>query len=142
MVWMNEREQLIEKLVMTMHLSVPERLALSPASVRYTEVAAIVARVLENSGYFPPGARPWQEGNVVHEGAILQQLSTGGVRLTLQRSHPISPTVLAAKKESDFRSARAAIRAFIRSEWPKGSMELPLRDLEFWFFDVCVFTRT
>ena len=57
MVSMNEREQLIEKLVTTMHLSVPERLALSPNNVRYTEVAAVVARVLENSGYFPPGAR-------------------------------------------------------------------------------------
>jgi hypothetical protein len=33
-----------------MHLSVPERLALSSNNVRYTEVAAVVARVLENSG--------------------------------------------------------------------------------------------
>jgi len=38
MVSMNEREQLIEKLVTTMHLSVPERLALSPNNVRYIEV--------------------------------------------------------------------------------------------------------
>ena len=120
MVSMNEREQLIEKLVTTMHLSVPERLALSPKNVRYAEVAAVVARVLEDSGYFAPGARPWQEGNVVHEGAILQKLPRRGFRLTLQRSHPIASTVLAAKKESDFRSARAAIRAFIRSEWQKG----------------------
>jgi hypothetical protein len=50
MVSMNDREQLIEKLVTTMHLSVPERLALSSNNVRYTEVAAVVARVLENSG--------------------------------------------------------------------------------------------
>jgi hypothetical protein len=44
---MNQREQLIEKLVTTMHLSVPERAALSTKSVRYSEVAAVMARVLE-----------------------------------------------------------------------------------------------
>jgi hypothetical protein len=117
---MNEREQLIEKLVTTMRLSVPERAALSTNSVRYSEVATVVARVLEDTGYFPPNARPWQQGNIVHEGAILQKLSGGGFRLTLQRSHPIGPTVLAAKRESDFQNARAAIKAFISSEWPKG----------------------
>jgi hypothetical protein len=117
---MNEREKLIEKLVTTMHLSVPERLALSTDSVRYFEVAAVVQRVLEDTGYFPPNARSCQEGNVVHEGAILQKLSGGRFRLTLQRSHPIAPTVLAAKRESDFPSAKAAIKAFISSEWPKG----------------------
>ena len=94
MVSMNEREQLIEKLVTTMHLSMPERLTLSP-NVRYAEVAAAVARVLENSGYFPPGARPWQEGNLVHEGAILQRLSNRRFRLILQRGHPTNPAVLA-----------------------------------------------
>ena len=117
---MNEREQLIEKLVTTMHLSVPERLALSSKNVRYTELAAVVARVLENSGYFPPGARPWQEGKIVHEGAILQKLSNRQFRLILQRSHPTAPAVLAAKKERDFVFARNAIRAFVRSEWPNG----------------------
>jgi hypothetical protein len=127
MVSMNEREQLIEKLVTTMHLNMPERLALSPKSLRYSEVAAVVARVLEDTGYFPPGAQPWQEGNVVHEGAILQKLPGGGFRLTIQRSHPIAPTVLAAKKESDFRYAGAAIRAFIRSEWPKGIDGIAIR---------------
>jgi hypothetical protein len=120
MVSMNEREQLIEKLVTTMHLNVPERAALSTDTVRYSEVAAVVEHVLEDTGYFPPNARPWQEGNVVHEGAILQKLSGGGFRLTLQRSDPIIPSVLAAKKESDFQDAGAAIKAFIRSEWPRG----------------------
>ena len=117
---MNEREQLIEKLVTTMHLSVPERTALSTDSIRYSEVAAAVARVLEVTGYFPPNARPWQEGNVVHEGAILQKLSGGGFRLTLQRSHPFAPKILAEKRESDYQNASAAVKAFISAEWPQG----------------------
>jgi hypothetical protein len=118
--WMNERKRIIEKLVTEMHLSVPERAAVSSNTVRYSEVAAVIIRVLKETGYFPPNARPWQEGKVVHEGAILQQLSNRRYRLTLQRSHPTAPTVLAAKKESDYMLARTAVRAFVRSEWPNG----------------------
>jgi hypothetical protein len=123
---MNQREILVEKLVTTMHLNVPERAILSN-SVRYSEVTKVVARVLAETSYFPPNARPWQEGAVVHEGAILQKLPGGGFRLTLQRSHSIAPTVLADKKESDFRHASAAIKAFIRAEWPKGIDGVPIR---------------
>lgn len=117
---MRERKKLVERLVTEMHLSVPERAALSPKSVRYSEVAAVITRILNETGYFPPDARPWQEGKVVHEGAILQKLSKRRFRLTLQRSHPTAPNVLAARKERDYVLARTAIRAFVRSEWPKG----------------------
>jgi hypothetical protein len=115
---MSEREKLVEKLVTEMHLSVPERAGLK--TVGYSEVAAIVTRILNATGYFPPNARPWQEGKLVHEGAILQKLSSGQFRLTLQRSHPAAPHMLAAKKERDYMFARNAIRAFVRSEWPNG----------------------
>jgi hypothetical protein len=76
--------------------------------------------VLNETGYFPPNARPWQEGKVVQEGAIPQRLSNRRFRLILQRSHSSAPAVLAAKKERDFVFARNAIRAFVRSEWPNG----------------------
>jgi hypothetical protein len=117
---MNEREQLVEKLVREMHLNVPERSALSPPSVRYAEVAAVIERVLDEAEYFPPNARPWQEGRLVYEGAILQKLSNRKFRLTLQRSHAIAPHVLAEKRVRDYVLAATAIRAFIRSTWPKG----------------------
>jgi hypothetical protein len=117
---MTEREKLVDRLVTEMHLSVPERAALSSKSIGYSEVAAVITRVLNETGYFPPNARPWQEGKIVHEGAILQKLSNRRFRLILQRSHPTAPAVLAAKKEQDFVFARNAIRAFVRSEWPNG----------------------
>jgi hypothetical protein len=116
---MNDREQLIEKLVTIWHLNVPERAALSPRTVRYREVAAVVERVLEATGYFPPNARPWQEGNLVCEPAILQKLSAGAYRLTLQRSQALAPTVLAEKREFDFHNAETAIKAFIAVKWPR-----------------------
>jgi hypothetical protein len=117
---MTEREQLVEKLVREMHLSVPERSALSPRSVRYSEVAAVIRRTLDEAGYFPPNARPWQEGKLVHEGAILQKVSDWKFRLILQRSHLVAPRVLAATKERNYLFAGTAIRAFVRAEWPNG----------------------
>jgi hypothetical protein len=98
---MSEREQLVEKLVREMHLNVPERAALSPSSVSYAEVAAVIERVLDETEYFPPDARPWQEGSLVYEGAILQKLSNCKFRLTLQRSHTVAPQVLAEKSSHD-----------------------------------------
>ncbi len=117
---MTEREKLVERLVTEMHLNVRERAALSSKSIDYSEVATVITRALNETGYFPPSAHPWKEGKVVHEGAILQKLSNGRFRLILQRSHPTAPTVLAAKRGRDFVFARNAIRAFVRSEWPKG----------------------
>jgi hypothetical protein len=117
---MSERKELVARLVTQMHLSAPDRNSLCPQSVRYAEVAAVIAQVLNETGYFPSNARPWQEGQVVREGAILQKLSRRRFRLILQRSQPSAPTVLAARKESEYRFARTAISAFVDSEWPKG----------------------
>jgi hypothetical protein len=117
---MTEREKFVERLATEMHSSVPERAALSSKSISYSEVTTAITRVLNQTGYFPPNARRWQEGKVVQEGAILQRLSNRRFRLILQRSHPSAPAVLAAKKERDFVFARNAIRAFVRSEWPNG----------------------
>jgi hypothetical protein len=94
--------QLIEKLVRTGHLNVPERLALGSATINSTEVAEVVMRVLEGTGSFPENVKPWAQGHVVHEGAILQKGSDGKIRLILQRHHPLSPTVLAEQKSNRF----------------------------------------
>jgi hypothetical protein len=81
---------------------------------------SVLIITVPDTGYFPPNARPWQEGKAVQEGAIPQRLSNRRFRLILQRSHSSAPAVLAAKKERDFAFARNAIRAFVRSEWPNG----------------------
>jgi hypothetical protein len=117
---MSEREQLIEKLVCEMHLNVSERAALLPKTVSYSELGAVIRRTLQETGYFPPNARPWQEGKPVYEGAILEKVSNRKFRLTVQRSHPTAPHVLAAKKERNYLLVATAIRAFIRATWPNG----------------------
>jgi hypothetical protein len=115
-----QREQFVEKLVNTMHLNVPERLALSPSTVSYSEVAVVIARVLDRCGSFPENARLWQPGCVVDERTMLHKLPDGRIRLTRQRHHPIAPQKLAEKKEADFNNLESAITAYIQSEWPRG----------------------
>jgi hypothetical protein len=121
-----QRMQLIEKLVRTGHLNVPERLALGSATINSTEVAEVVTRVLEDTGSFPENAKPWEQGHAVHEGAMLQKSSDQKIRLILQRHHPLSPTVLAEQKVTDFREAQAAVEAFIRAEWPANIDGIPI----------------
>jgi|HubBroStandDraft_2_1064218.scaffolds.fasta_scaffold3189701_1 hypothetical protein len=40
-------------------------------SVSVDEVAAVVKRLLERYGVFPPNAKPWQPGEIVFEGFFL-----------------------------------------------------------------------
>jgi ankyrin repeat protein len=65
------RETLIEKLVVSLHLNVPERRMLGSDCVSVEEVAAVVKRLFERNGVFPPIAKPWQPGEVVFEGFFL-----------------------------------------------------------------------
>jgi hypothetical protein len=114
---MNQRKILIEKLVKTGHLNVPERLALRTESVLSSEVAEVITRVLEITGFFPEAARAWTQGEPVHERALLQR-SSESVRLIQQRADPVHPTVLREQKITDFVDAKSAIDGFIKAEWP------------------------
>jgi len=114
------REDLLEKLVTTLHLSVSEREALGLPSVPIGEVAAIVKRLLETNGIFPISAKAWQPGQPVFEGFFLVRKPQGGIRLVVQRSDPIHPTVLADQKSWDYDNVDDAISRFICSEWSSG----------------------
>lgn len=114
------REELLEKLVSTSHLNVPDRKALGLASVPTSEIAVILKRLLEHNGVFPMTARVWKPGELVFEGFFLLKKPEGGVRLCCQRAHPIRPTVLADQKSWEYDNVDDAISSFIRSEWSSG----------------------
>jgi len=52
------REALLEKLVVSLHLNMPERQMLGSDAVSVEEVAAVVKRLLDKNGVFPPNAKP------------------------------------------------------------------------------------
>jgi hypothetical protein len=115
-----QRENLLEQLVVSLHLNVPERQILGAHSVSAKEIAAIVKRLLETKGVFPPSAKPWAPGETVFEGFFLVKQPSGGVRLAWQRHHPINPYILADQGSSDFANVDDAIWTFIRKEWSNG----------------------
>ena len=114
------REELIEKLVVSLHLTVPERQLLGSDCLSVAEVAAVVKRMLALHGVFPPHARPWKPGEAVFEGFFLMKRPAGRVEMAWQRSNPIKPTELAEQRSTDYGDIDQAISMFIDSEWGKG----------------------
>ena len=114
------REALVEKLVVSLHLNVSERRLLGSGCVSVEEVAAVVKRLFEQDGHFPPIARHWQPGDLVFEGFFLVQRPDGKVEMAWQRSNPINNTELAEQSSSEYADLDEAISAFIESEWRRG----------------------
>ena len=115
-----DRETLIEKLVVSLHLNVVERRLLGSDCVSVGEVATVVKRLLEQNGVFPPIARLWKPGEVVFEGFFLVRRPDGKVQMAWQRSNPIKPTELADRSSCDYDDLDEAVSRFIESEWSKG----------------------
>ena len=56
---MSSRESLLEKLVASQQLGMPERQRWGPSSVKIEEILAIVKRLLNRDGVFPVRAKKW-----------------------------------------------------------------------------------
>jgi hypothetical protein len=121
-----ERDLLIEKLVTTAHLNVPERLALGSDPVNASEVAAVIIAVLNKTGTFPETAKPWSEGHIVDERIILQRLPEGKVRMIQQRGHAVDPARLAEQKVTDFDDIVSAVESLMKIEWSIGIDGIPV----------------
>jgi hypothetical protein len=122
----SERNLLIEKLVTTGHLNVPERLALGSDPLMASEVSAVVISILKTTGTFPKGAKPWSPDHVVDERAILQSLPDGKLRLIQQRANAIDPGRLAQQKVTDFDDIESAVKSLIKVEWGKEIDGIPI----------------
>ena len=67
------REALLEKLVVSLHLNVPERRILGSDCVSVDDVAAVVKRLLERNGLFPPNAIPVRNTGEMSFRGVLSQ---------------------------------------------------------------------
>jgi hypothetical protein len=76
-----DRKTLLDRLVLTRHLNVPERQALGAGHVSAVELQETIAALLSEHRYFPPDVRPWEPGNACYEGFILELLPDGHARL-------------------------------------------------------------
>ena len=120
------REALLEKLLVSLHLSVPERQTLGTTPIDAEEIAVVVKRLLERNGVFPSHATSWKPGETVFEGFFLVKHQDGTVTMNWQRSNPVRPTELADRGSAKFDDVDAAITAFIQREWSNGIDGIPL----------------
>ncbi len=114
------KQELLEKLVATWHLSVSEREILGTSTVPRNEIAAIVKAMLVSNRRFPMDAAPWEPGKAVFEGASLYLQPNRNVRVLLQHANPASPFALAHSRELQFSKIDDAIKFFIDTEWKNG----------------------
>ena len=110
-----DREALIEKLVVSLHLSVSERHLLGSDSVSIEELSRAVKRVFGKHDLFPPHARLWQSGQSVFDGFVLIRQPDG--KLSWQRSNPGNPAELADRGSIVFDNPDEAIVSFIDRQW-------------------------
>jgi hypothetical protein len=106
------REELIERLVTTGHLNVPDRRALG--HVTRAEIHEAIRARLEKDGIFPPNARATGS---VYEGAQLRCLDDGSFLAITQRASVHNPGIVAESTEHRFKDIGAAVAWYIDSEW-------------------------
>jgi len=110
------RQALIEKLIVSLQLNVPEREPLGSYGLSAEEIAAAVKRVFLRNSVFPPHARSWKPGETVFEGFFLLKRPQGKDRDAWQRSHPIKPTELVESGSTVYDDLDEAVSGVIQRE--------------------------
>jgi len=106
------REELIDRLVTTGHLNVPDRKMLGRVS--RAEIRDAIRARLEKDRFFPPNA---QASGFVYEGPQLRYMDDGTFLAINQRASVHNPGVVAQSTERRFEDMAAAIAWYIDSEW-------------------------
>ncbi len=118
------RCELIYKLVTTNHLNTEERIELGHLQVSRDEIVEVIREILTKTRYFPPDARPWEEGQPVYEGSILECLN-GHYRVH-QQTAGVHGDVLVGATSRDYCSLDRAIQSFIKTEFANDIDGIPI----------------
>lgn len=105
-------QQLIRKLVLEGHLSVPQRKSLPAGAARASVLRSEIAAILREEGQVPPSLREAEP----FDGAILERLRDGKLRLL--RKAEVSLSHYEVVRDEEFSSLAEAVDAFLRAQWP------------------------
>src|ERR1700726_662431 len=109
-------EETLSMLLRGGHMNMPERVArgLWPhPPLRFSEVLAHLAKLLDQHRWFPPEWNPHREGAPVNEGGTVERLRPDRYVYCATRAHPIQPQVVAQSTERVFSNAEDAARYFL-----------------------------
>jgi hypothetical protein len=113
---MVNREELIDRLITSGHLNVPDRKSLGHIS-RNEVFVAIRAR-LERDGRFPPNAKDGERG--LYEGPQIQRSQEGQYLGIDKRASVFHPGVVAQSVKRCFEDIDSVVNWYIDVEWGSG----------------------
>ena len=113
------RVELIDKLVSTWHLNVPERSELRPPRVSLSEITFAIKKALSDSRFFPAVARPVSYGETVEEaifeGYFLER--QGASFLVHGQSCGPHPLAFRGRSTKRFSSFEKAVKYYVANEY-------------------------
>ena len=110
---MNNRKDLLSKLVIHGHLNVAERQSLGIVNLQ--EVRELVKSLLLIHSAFPFD----RESRAVYEGATLNR-NPIGIEIIWRRAYPSDPFIVAERHTETFTDVDAAVERFVEAEWSSG----------------------
>lgn len=122
-------EETLTMLLRGEHMNMPERVVRGVwphPPLRFSEVLAHLAKLLNQYRWFPREWNPPREGAPVHEGGTVERIGPNRFMYRAVRAHPIQPQVVTESTERVFSNAEDAARYFL-----KWDMHLP-GDLDGW----------
>jgi hypothetical protein len=108
-----DERALIEKLVATWHLSVPERRWLPEGKARASLLLDAIEAALRRDGWYPAGLRPGDD----YAGGLIERTSRGGCRIHWKTQ--VSLVLYESGSISEFEDPRQAALELLRSEFPE-----------------------
>ena len=107
-----DREDLLDRLVTSGHLNVPDRESLG--SISRKQVFVAVRARLAKDGYFPPAAGV---KGTVYEGPQIRRSADGRYLGIDQRASVFDPALLAEEARRCFENIDAVVNWYIDAEW-------------------------
>lgn len=101
-------QELCRKLLLTFHLSVPERRSLPGGKARFSILVAIVKEMLDETGWFP---RPIVRGEDIGEAAVIEACGLG---FLVHTQHEVSMARFGPIVSRRYWTLRGAVRAYLR----------------------------
>lgn len=123
---MPTRQELIKRLLNTLHLNVIERQEFKSRPITLNEVQEAIRLDLTRRNFFPENASLWTEGTAVFEGHFIEKVRDNEFILHCQRSYAVDPNHLAESIKFNYTDFMKLTYDFIKKQFNFNIDGLPI----------------
>jgi hypothetical protein len=105
--------EIVKKLVLYQHISVPDRCSLPDGKAKSSLVYKVIEETVQQAGRFPSRIKPGEP----YDGGIIERI--GSDEYIIHWQAEISLARFATVKKAHYNSLRKAVQMFAKKEWPK-----------------------